>query len=941
MARQLASLRRLLALGGVVVSMAAGPVAGSSTQAHIAGQLAPAHPQADAPPASGTELVHLNTDVSHYTQADNGNVHLRLYNSPVGSPSRAGWQFRDTRLGAAAAGKIAPALLPFGLQLTPTLTGSTLASFTSEDKVKFGIGLAAINGASPAAVTGQVGDEAITYTAPVASSSADLALRPTASGLDARLVLHKPDDGATFAFALALDQSTHLDQTADGTIRVVRPITQTTADGTQAVVSQAEYLMLRPIAHDSGTDPVAPVLTGPVSLTLGTSASGEQSLVVSIDPVWLRDPRRAFPVRVDLPIVTSTALAYTGQFGTVNSCSPDAPAPLTAVVVGTEGACKYNGQAYFATSAIMHDTPIVSATLKLYTPDTTGPTGVQLYPNVPISPTVGAPPRQPSWNSAPAVVTGSVGLTESATEGHWHNWDVTDLVRRWVGDSETNNGLTLVSSGSPVLFASSLDAGMSKPDQAPYLDITYAPRPAIAPQYMDPFVPSTSGIAPRLSQTASRSGRLSRASSPSQVVSHVGPRISDPYANNIYGVSGSFDTGCTALSCNGNVSPGTVYYNLGGRYMRFSVQLDCNANPSPSYWSTSGAAGTFNANTTGNVPDVPSLLRQAYQLNLIPIIDFLPPPPANSTNGSACFIFRSQYSSWGYEVQHFVSDELVKDYPPSANGTVYFEVGNEDNPGYSLYYPHTSIGYAASYGTIAAALNQLLPQKGYPHFRILTGGMLLPTASTDQLLCSDPNNPANNNTANYYDAQRAINNAINRGVYPSVLGAAVHPYHYNTDESNYWRNYYTEYGYYIGDGANVYNHYAGPCGDMNLMLSTWFTLPGNVPVIFTEVNWTSNADPSTANSGPNCSLDAGCDGTYLVDLFTWLRDHNDADPNNSPVRVMWYRGADRGSGHQLGIFTPNGAGKQIYLNACNQSTINNGQSSIDNDYYSLRTAACY
>ena len=175
----------------------------------------------------------------------------------------------------------------------------------------------------------------------------------------------------------------------------------------------------------------------------------------------------------------------------------------------------------------------------------------------------------------------------------------------------------------------------------------------------------------------------------------------------------------------------------------------------------------------------------------------------------------------------------------------------------------------------------------------------------------------------------------------SVLGAAVHPYHYNTNESNYWRNYYTEYGYYIGDGANTYNHYAGPCGDMDLMLRTWFTLPGNVPVILTEVNWTSNADPSTANSGPNCSLDAGCDGTYLVDLFTWLQDHNDADPNNSPLRVMWYRGADRGSGHQLGIFTPNGAGKQIYLNACNQSTINNSQSSIDNDYYWLRASACY
>jgi len=103
--------------------------------------------------------------------------------------------------------------------------------------------------------------------------------------------------------------------------------------------------------------------------------------------------------------------------------------------------------------------------------------------------------------------------------------------------------------------------------------------------------------------------------------------------------------------------------------------------------------------------------------------------------------------------------------------------------------------------------------------------------------------------------------------------------------------------------------------------------------------WGSAGTKPSRSSGSR--LDAGCDGTYLVDLFTWLQDHNDADPNNSPLRVMWYRGADRGSGHQLGIFTPNGAGKQIYLNACNQSTINNSQSSIDNDYYWLRAPACY
>jgi hypothetical protein len=89
-------------------------------------------------------------------------------------------------------------------------------------------------------------------------------------------------------------------------------------------------------------------------------------------------------------------------------------------------------------------------------PDVTGPTGVQIQPNAPITASdplttsIMAPPRQVSWNSAPAVVTGSGGLGESASQGHWHNWDVTNLVQQWVNDSRLNNGVTLVNEGALV-----------------------------------------------------------------------------------------------------------------------------------------------------------------------------------------------------------------------------------------------------------------------------------------------------------------------------------------------------------------------------------------------------------------------------------------------------------------------------------------------------------
>jgi len=900
-----------LALGSAIVVMSATPVARSSAHPHATAAAPSARVQADVAPPAGTELAHFNTDVGHYVQADNGNVHLQLYNGPAGLPSQSGWRFRDTHLGVPSAGKITPAVLPFGLHLAPTLNGSALVSFTSEDKVTLGVGLAAVNSASPAAVTGQVGDEAITYTAPVASSPADLALRPTASGLDARIVLHKSSDGSTFTFPLTLDRRTRLDQLADGTIRVVRPITVSGNDGSTDVITQAEYFLQRPIARDSSADPAAAVQTGPATATLTTDAPGQQSVVVTVDPAWLQDPRRAYPVHIDLPILTATARAYSGRFGTVNSCAPDVPSPLTAVVVGTEGGCTYNGQAYFNTSSILHDTPIVSATLRLYTPDTTKPTGVQIQPNVPmtasdpLTTTIMAPPHQVSWNGAPSIVAGSTGLPESGSPGHWHSWDVTSLVQGWVDSSNTNNGVTLINAGAPVLFASPFGVGMNKPDEAPYLDITYGPRPSIDLRYVDrrPVAPSTPGVAPHVS------GVLPHVARP-----HLTPRISDPYTTSIYGVSGSFSTAdyCpTANACaSGKVNLATVAGVpgapglLGGSYFRLTVQLPCQSSPAPSYWSSAGA------DANGDAPNIAAVIHNAAEYALVPIVNLVPP--------TSCGL-ASTASYWSTMGRRFVLDELATDYPASLGGSVYFEIGNEVNlQGYRGYYPKAPVGYAGAFANIASGLYQALQQTGYTNYHIVTAGMAAPTASPYASQCSDPTNFDNNNYQNISVASEAISDAVNRGVPLTALAAGVHPYHYNTpNNGTYWRNYYTEYPGYTGDGIFTYNAYAGPCGDLSQMLDTWLNSLSGVPVIFTEDNWTQNT-----NSTPDCGSEPGCEGTYLVDLFTYLKDSASyyTNPQASSIRVMVYRGADDGSGtHQLGIYTPGGASKQIYLNVCNNS----------------------
>jgi hypothetical protein len=233
-----------------------------------------------------------------------------------------------------------------------------------------------------------------------------------------------------------------------------------------------------PLALDSSTDPAAPARTGPTRMTLAPTSSGQQMVTVSVDPTWLHNRARVFPVQVDVPIATGYSVANTGVFGTVNRCAPAVRAPLASVVVGVEGPCTYHGEIYFNVTSLLPDTPIQAATLRLYAPKQAGVTDVKVYPNAPVTDL--APPGPPSWSTAPAVAPGATGIAQSGSAGHWQRWDVTSLVRQWVRNAYTNGGVTLVGTGAPVLFASPLSGGNGEPATAPSLDITYGPRPTTA-----------------------------------------------------------------------------------------------------------------------------------------------------------------------------------------------------------------------------------------------------------------------------------------------------------------------------------------------------------------------------------------------------------------------------------------------------------------------------
>jgi hypothetical protein len=883
----------------------------------------------DTLPSVGTDLYHLDTDIDHHTQGANGQVRLQLYNSPVGIPSFAGWRPREIGLVApATVGAIAPVNLPFGLHIAPTSAGPTLASFTSEDRVALGVGLASLDGAPPAGAPGRVSANTITYpavgpaTTAVTTTRTDVALRITPSGVDAQVIVHSADEAGPFVFTLTPDPRTHLIQEPNGVIRVTQPITSygdsDTTAGVPLVTEQPEYIIGVPAATDSSADPVALAHTGPVTLTLAPAHSGPRNVTLTVDPAWLGDPHRHFPVRFDIPISTAESAVHTGLFGTVDSCAPDAPAPQAEVAVGNSGACTYRGQAYFDVSSLQYDTPVVSATLRLYTPAHAGSTDVQVFPNTPpISSTmpVYRPVswRPPSWNTAPPIAQGAAGIGQSTSDGHWQSWDITDLVRGWIRNGRTNGGLTLVGTGAPLLFASPLGTGTADPSTAPYLDITYAPHASPAPSTL-------AGLSPHVGRPA------------------VLPRYSDTGATTIYGVSGTFAANCPTLVCTtgqttamttsaigintvANAQSGSPP-GLGGSYFRVGVTLACTKAPGATWWN-SPQADPFNTNI------ISQILQNAAQRGLIPVIDLVPPKP-NACSGS---ILPLSPDYWQSEAGDFVTT-IVKPYYPT--GMIYFEIGNEPNFYYSQYdSPTGAYTYGDEFGGAAQGIENVLSTTRA--YRVITGGMVQPTANNS---CYDLN--GNNDDAIAVLAIETAEGSFNPDGYTyhvssAHLGAAVHPYEYSTPTGQgYWQN---------------FPFYNGSCSNLNDMINQWtsYDFPG-LPVLFTEINYNY---PSSAN----CGTSTQCEGSYLVDLFTWLYDHGSngryADASSSPLRVMWFRGAD--ADKPLGLyatqnsartFVPTGVEKNVTINHCASGfgyagPYVAGTHTMSNDYYYLDQSSCY
>ncbi len=892
------SLLTVALLGSVAVSL----VTPHSTSA--AGHVRP-KPKPWSPPtlAPGSDIARLDTPTEHHIQADNGNIRLHLYNSPVGHPDKQGWHDRSSRLGSSSqAGKLMPGDVPFDLQLAANSSDATLASLKSETGVTLGLGLASIDGATPAAVAGKVQDNAITYPAPVSSSPSDVSFKATAQGLDAQVILHSAQEARNVIFSLSPDPRTQLAQDPDGTIRATRPITFYGDNGQPDVVIQTEYYLEPASALDSSEGTTATVSSSPVTMTLVSTSSGGPGVALTVDRSWLTDPARVFPVRVDMPVWTAYGGADTRVFDTVNSCAPDTRGPLTGVVAGSVGSCAYHGQLRFNVASLLPGTPIISATLRLYTPDQTGDTGVQVFQNAPAGdPSQPLPlavlrraAQRPTWNTAPAVITGTTGLVQNGSEGHWQSWDVTSIVDQWVQNGRTNNGLTLIGSGAPVLFASSQGAGDSDPAVAPSLNIMYAPPTA-----------TSTGPAPRIASSRATS-RVSRSAT---------------YSYNdgqyyVYGIANTFDSCGSSVTdgftteCPGYVmNVASVGTQLSGSFVRFPVQMPCPGASGERVWDAAYR-----------------VMGAAYANSLTPVADLVPP------GAGQCVLTPD---NWYSEAQDFIRNAHASPYGiPNPVPATYFEIGNEPNINGGQYpdYPNE---YALAARALYACANPNCSGLTWPFYRLVTAGVVAPTTEAAYTSgCDDVT------TLSIDYAQEGVSTAENNNIPASYLSVAVHPYGYQT-QNYYWANYHDE-GY----------SYQGPCRDLAYMNQIWTSDFPNTPILYTEVNFDSGIGNFPASGDP--SLYYKQEGAYLADLFTYFTDHNLNITSSSPYRVMWDRGIDNTynssqcSGGQCldfrGIYDANGNDKNVPLAYCpNLSSFYNGAESFNESdiYANLVSYACY
>jgi RHS repeat-associated protein len=315
-----------------------------------------------------------------------------------------------------------------------------------------------------AAVTGTTSGNVITY--PGILPDASIAYAANAAGVKETLVLNNASAPTTWTFPLALQGlSAALD--SDGAVVL--------SDSSGNTVLTIPHGFMR----DSNIDPASNdgAQSNGVTYTL-TTVAGQQALRVDLDPAWVHDPARVFPIDVDPTSINITASTYVmSQF--TNDYSTDSVLKAGTFDGGTHVANSYLLFHSFGTE--FANDYIEAATLNLNTVhswscdarpvnvsailSTWSPTGLKTYPWVSYGATLGT-------SSFAAGFTGCGAQWESIDLGDNPSAAGTKLLEQWAHGG-SNLGLAVTASKTDD-FGYKEFSSVNTPFP-PYLSVTYSP----------------------------------------------------------------------------------------------------------------------------------------------------------------------------------------------------------------------------------------------------------------------------------------------------------------------------------------------------------------------------------------------------------------------------------------------------------------------------------
>lgn len=411
----------------------------------------------DAAASDATTTVYDNAD---------GTRTRRVSQSPVNYRDGKGtWRPIDTKVRRGSDGRLHEAANSVEVDFAAKSSDSALASFRPDAQHRVSYGL---RGA--AKVTGTVAGSEVTYTA--ALPQTDLVLSPSATGVKESVVLHSAQAANSWTFPLSPHGLTPV-QVKDGSIEL------RDAAGKVAVRIPRAY------AYDSKVDRRSgdPTTTYAVTYRLIHDGSGT-ALRVTLDPSWLHDPARVFPVTVDPTLVTppeivdgwTTTYAESGNDG---DHSFEQTVKVGSYDSGTHSANSFvnhwyggwDGSGVTVTKASLHlfDTWASTCTAERFdvalVTSAWTPTGVTTYPGPSKGASIG--------NLTVSVPHACANNASDRSVGDWVEVPLTTAsIQGWVNGTTPDYGLAVYADTTDNLHWKQFGS-FSDPGLGPYIDVTY------------------------------------------------------------------------------------------------------------------------------------------------------------------------------------------------------------------------------------------------------------------------------------------------------------------------------------------------------------------------------------------------------------------------------------------------------------------------------------